>query len=99
MIRVTDDYIIQVDPYNYTVCLNKPKKAIDKETGKESITYPAVGYCGSLENALLLIRGRLIRDELENGEYSLLEAVETVRRITVDFQQIMADAMKGEPKE
>lgn len=99
MIKVTDDYIIQVDPYNYTVCLNKPKKTIDKETGKESITYPAVGYCGSLENALLLIRGRLIRDELENGEYSLLEVVETVQKITADFKSIIEAAMKGETEE
>jgi hypothetical protein len=99
MIKVTEDYVIQVDDLNYTVCENKPYTSIDKKSGRDSTRYPIVGYCSSLENALSLVRGRLIRDALKNGDRSLSEAIETVQKITADFQQIIADAMKGEPKE
>jgi hypothetical protein len=48
-----------------------------------------VGYLGSLENALFLIRRLMIRDGLENADTDLVGALRTVRQITDEFERTM----------
>lgn len=88
MIHVTDKYLIGVDDLNYTVHINRPQTKKGRN-GKDSTFYPVVGYCGSLENALLLIRERLIRDGLKNAESTLFQAISEVKRITTEFEEVV----------
>ena len=89
MIKVNEKYLIDVDDYNYTVYENKPQQVVDKQTGKEHTRYPAIGYFGGLQKALLFIRDRMVRDELKNLEGTLEEALRVVNNITSDFQSVM----------
>ena len=76
-IRVTDDYIIDVDPYNYTAKVDMHKIYVDKQ-GNETPVYKTIGYYGDLKQA---VRGCLkydIRKSLGEGEKSLYEAVKLV---------------------
>lgn len=87
MITVNDRYIIQVDKYNFIVCKNDPHTVTDSKTGRSRTEYTVVGYLGSLENALFLIRRLMIRDGLENADTDLAGALRMVRQITDEFER------------
>lgn len=48
MIKLTDEYFIDIDDYNYTLC--KQMKTIDKRTGKPN--QKALGYYGNMRDCL-----------------------------------------------
>jgi hypothetical protein len=98
VIKVNEKYLIDVDDYNYTVYENKPQQVVDKQTGKEHTRYPAIGYFGGLQKALLFIRDRMVRDELKGADTDLCGALEVVTNITNDFKQVM-DRILAEKEE
>jgi len=84
MIRVNDDYIIDVDPHNYIVKrdLHKVKVTVDDETGEEKTRTPqfyTVGYFGDVPSAVKGIIRDMNRLELSEGVHSLTEAVNIVQ--------------------
>ena len=82
MIRVNDDYIIEVDYFNYTPKrdLHKTTTRTDKKTG-EVITensYATIGHYCNLTGAIKGIIGDMNRRELSEGVIELSEAVNLV---------------------
>lgn len=83
MIRVNDDYIIDVDPHNYIVKrdLHKERVTVNDKTGEESRTpvYYTVGYFGDIPSAVRGIIRDMNRLGLSEGIHSLIEAVTIVQ--------------------
>lgn len=80
MIRINDDYVIDVDSLNYTVMRDYHK--IDKD-GKQILR--AEGYYTTLEKALLAVREMLVKKSLGESEYTLESALTCVRTINNEF--------------
>ena len=91
MIRINEDYIIDVDEAQYTLKQDAHKTSIDKRTGAESPVYYVVGYYRNLENAL---RGyiRIQTDKrLKGGEYALREALDVIREEREKVERMIAE--------
>ena len=98
MIRVNDDYIIDVDPHNYIVKrdLHKVRVTLNDKTGEEtrSPLYYTVGYFGDIPSA---VRG-IIRDMnklgLSEGIHTLTEAVKIVQDNNKQFYDLLDRAFE-----
>lgn len=87
MIRVNDDYVIEVDEMNYTVKKDLHKKAVDKN-GEEYDMYKTLGYFNNLENALSgIIKNRLVT-AYSDGEITLEEAIERLGDIYYEYTSL-----------
>ena len=62
MIRINDDWIINVDRYQYTL-------AKDTHREKEKYRYDAVGHYSTLTNALNGLLREMVKDKLKDGEF------------------------------
>lgn len=82
MIRVNDDYIIEVDSFNYTVKRDTHKKRVvrDKITLKETEIdlFTNVGYFNDLTGAIKGVIEDMNKRDLSRRTVTLLEAVEIV---------------------
>lgn len=98
MIRVSEDYIIDVDPHNYIVKrdLHKVKVKVDDETGEEtqSPQYYTVGYFGDIPSAIRGIIRDMNRTELSGGVFSLTEAVKMVQDNNKRFYDLLDRAFE-----
>lgn len=83
MIRVNDDYIIDVDPHNYIVKrdLHKERVTVNDKTGEEtrSPQYNTVGYFGDIPSAIRGVIRDMNRLGVSEGVHSLTEAVKIVQ--------------------
>lgn len=93
MIRLNDDYLIEIDSCNYTVKrdLHRIRVKIDKVTGEESRTpdYSTVGYFGTLPGAIKGVIEDMNRTHLKNGEHDLQEALAVILENNRKFSQLM----------
>lgn len=80
MIRINDDYVIEVDELNYTLKQDMHKK--DKEGNHVYKTY---GYYNNLESAFKGAIEVQTKKSLANTEISLYDAVTCVRNIHKEF--------------
>lgn len=93
MIRFNDDWVIDVDAYNYILKrdLHKMEKSRD---GKSMVpAYNTVGYYGSLRKALEHLREEIIRDKLRDGTHPLCEALQTIRDCTREWNEAVERIM------
>lgn len=98
MIRVNDDYIIDVDPHNYIVKrdLHKERVTVNDKTGEETRTpsYYTVGYFGDLPSAVRGIIRDMNRQGLSEGTFSLTEAVKMVQDNNKRFYDLLDRAFE-----
>ena len=73
MIRVNEDYVVDVDKLCYAAKIDKHKK--DK---KDNDIYEVVGYYGTLEEALKGIVKFMNRCKLSEGVHTLKEAIQII---------------------
>lgn len=97
MIRVNDDYIIDIDPHNYIPKrdLHREKVSIDKNG--EEIRVPqfdTVGYFGDLAGAVRGIIRDINRRDLDTGTHDLEEAIKIVRSNNDTFYDLLDRALK-----
>lgn len=90
MIRFNDDWIIDIDEYNYTV--KKDMHCIRTRVRRDGTTYQedvfdTKGYYGSLEKALKRIRDEIIKDEFKDSAHQLSEALQTIRECTREWNE------------
>ena len=74
MIKLIDDYVINVDQYEY--CLAKDTHRTNKE-GKE--IYKPISHYSNLEGAIKGCINQLNAKKLSEGVYELAEAVEIIK--------------------
>lgn len=82
MIKLFDDWVIEVDSYNYTLAEYKgERKRIDKH-GVERME-PLIeryGYYRGIGEALKALRGIIVRRSVQNGLLTLSEALRAIEK-------------------
>jgi hypothetical protein len=89
MIRVNDDWVIEVEPLCYTLKkdLHKNVKAKD---GKTMIpAYKTVGYFSSPAKALDRLGEEIIRDKLSKPLNGLGEVAEAIREARAEWRELV----------
>lgn len=93
MIRVNDDYIIDVDPYNYTVKrdLHKVKQTVNEITEEVTLTplFRTVGHFGDIPSAVRGVIRDMNRLGLSEGIHSLTEAIKIVQDNNKQFYDLL----------
>lgn len=92
MIRLIEDYVVEVDPMNYILARDTGRT--DKDTGR-TILKP-ISYHQSLEKAVDACRQEYVRRGVQNVSISLSEAVNMFRERDARFHKILAQCMRGE---
>lgn len=88
MVRVNEQYVIDVDERNYTVKLDKHKT--DK---KGNPIYDVCGYYGTLETAIKGVIGSMNKSKLSQGTHTLEEAVKIVCENNKQFEEMLERAV------
>lgn len=90
MIKLDDQYCIDVDSYNYT--LQKVSTALTgKNAGKEY--YKAIGYYSDITGALEAYYKENVRQELSKGSMTLTEALRTISDVADRVTQTIRSAV------
>ena len=92
MIRIDDDYYIDSDGKNYIVCRDLHKIAHRKNDDGTVTDYPdfqPIGYYGSLSGAVRGLSGHLAMKAFSEGDYTLSEAVEEIRKINKGLSDLL----------
>ena len=82
MVKVNDDYIIEVDSLNYTVKRDEHRTREEKVTGSDEVkvvpVFTTVGYFYDLTASIRGVIKDMNRRELGSGTHTLQEAVDIV---------------------
>lgn len=96
MIRVNEDWIIDVDNYNYILKKNLHKK-VKQKNRKESImvdAFDTVGYYRTLSGAFEALGKEIIKDKLSTASCTLAEATGVLKECREEWKQLV-DEVKG----
>lgn len=88
MIRIDNDYVIDIDANNYIPCVDLHKK-VNNGKGKMIDGYMTIGFYNSLEGALQGLLDYKVKKSLSDGEKSLETAVGTLRGIYKEFEELV----------
>lgn len=99
MIRVNEDWIIEVEPLCYTLKkdLHKTVKAKDGKTMVPA--YKTVGYFSSPDKALNRLGEEIIRDRLSKPLNGLGEVAEAIREAREELKELVRLVTEGEINE
>ena len=89
MIRVNDDYVIDVDSMCYTTKIDKHKT--DK---KGNPVYEVVGYYKDLDGAILAVVKSMNRKELSEGVHDLKSALGIIQASNEQFEKLLREVIK-----
>lgn len=92
MIRIDDDYYIDVDGRNYIICKDYHRTEVRKmPDGREAKfkAFEAIAYYGSLSGAVSGLAKYLAMQKFSAGEYKLWEAVEEIRKINKGLSDLI----------
>jgi len=98
MIKVNENYIIDIDSYEYTVKrdLHRKKNVKSQTTGEivEVDDYATVGHYGSLVSAVKGVIANMNRCKLREGVYTLEEAVAIVLENNNKVSELLEKALE-----
>ena len=97
MIRVNEDWVIDVDNYNYTLQRDMHRTALIKVEGKEveRPVYKSVGYFATLDQALNRLLDEDIRERFKDGEHTLKEAIRVTKESRESWEDLIRRCMNG----
>lgn len=90
MIKLTGNYVVQVDVHNYTLLRDRGKP--DKD-GRP--TYETIGCYGDLAGALSGAIQHMTRLRLSDGKHELADAVRVIRECHDAFKGLLEQAVGG----
>ncbi len=90
MIKLTGNYVVQVDVHNYILMRDRGKP--DKNG---SPTYETLGYFGDLAGALNGAIRHMTRTRLSEGDHELADAVQVIRECTDEFKGMLEQVKEG----
>ena len=95
MIRINEDWVIDVDPFNYTIKKDLHKQ-IKQKGGNVVDLFNVVGYYGTLDAAFNALGEQIIKDKLSTACYTLTEAVTALKECRKEFNELIKqiDEMK-----
>ena len=98
MIRINDDWIIDIDKYNYTLRRDMHTTRTVKKNGEkvEENVYTTVGHYSSIDKALENLGKEVIRYKLMSAEYDLKTAVEVIRECRDEWQRLTEEVRRSE---
>ena len=92
MIRINDDWVIDVDQYNYILKKDlhivRTRKNKDGSEAEEH-GYKVAGYFSSLSGALRGFGEEIIRDKLKEPSRTLSEAVTAIRECQEEIRRLV----------
>lgn len=91
MIRVSNDYVIDVDEMNYVVKRDEHRERYDSKSKKHYQSYDPIAYFRTLEQAIYYLAERDAAAEISKGEVGLSDAVRIIDRA----HQRIAEAVHG----
>jgi len=93
MIRVNEDWVIDVDDKNYTVMRDEHKISFNKLYNKEMPQYTNVAYFGKMAHVLPFLAERIAKEKIMKypEDISLSEAIQEIK----DAYQLVADAVEN----
>lgn len=97
MVRLNREYIVEVEPHNYTLKRDMNKK-ISKVTKLgdevEEDVYNVLGYYGNLQQAIKGAIADMNIRKLSRGEHTLEEAIAIIAKNNEKFDRILKKATK-----
>ena len=94
MIRINDDWVIDVDEHNYILKRDMHIETVRKD-GRQQHVYKVEGYFSSPQKALKAFGEEIVRDRLKAAEMGLADAVRTVQDTYEEWRRVVEEAMKG----
>lgn len=94
MIRVDDDFIIDVDSMNYMPKVKRIRT--NKETGEKYEHYEVLGYYSTLQGAIRGVLDYKVRILSSVEEKPLETALKEVERIYKQFNELLGRILDGE---
>lgn len=92
MIRVNDDYVIQVDNLNYTAMRDAHRKTTRTDKNGATVevdAYVTIGYFKNLSGAIKGIIADMNARKLSDGVHTLKEALEIVTHNNDRFYELL----------
>lgn len=89
MVHLIENYYAIPNNMGFTLAVDKNKT--DKKGNK---VYDTIGYCGSFEEVIFLLKRKAVDQRLQNGLYELSEALMVIRATTEEIQSALMDAEK-----
>ena len=81
MVHLIENYYALTNNMGFTLAVDKGKT--DKEGNK---IYDTIGYCGSFEETVSLLRRKVVDQRLQNGSYELSEALAVIENVTEEIK-------------
>lgn len=98
MVRVNDDYIIEVDSLNYTVKRDEHRVRVEADKDGNEVkrvpVFTTVGYYYDLATSIRGVIKDMNRRQLGNGTHELREAVNMVMNNNRHFEALLEKALK-----
>ena len=88
MIRVNEDWVVDVDSYNYILKKDLHRMTKDRN-GKPIPAYDTQGYFSSLQAALERLGEEMVREKLMGGTRCLAEAVNAIREGRDEWRELI----------
>lgn len=95
MIRINDDYFVDVDENNYVLCYDyhTVKKAKD---GSEAPSFKKIGYFSNLATAFKRCAEEITRGRLKDIDVNLQEACQIVRDCYKEIDDLLRESLQCE---
>lgn len=98
MVRVNEDYIIDIDSYNYTVKLDQHKKIqVKDKTSGEYVSvdsFKTVGYYKDMSQAIKGIIEDINRRELSSGSFTLEESLKIILKNNNKVSELLENVLE-----
>ena len=87
MVHLIENYYALTNNMGFTLAVDKGKT--DKEGNK---IYDTIGYCGSFEETVSLLRRKVVDQRLQNGSYELSEALAVIENVKEEIKAAITNA-------
>ena len=91
MIHLIGNYY--ADPNNMGLTLLERKRTKDKDGNP---TYNTIGYCGSFEETIFLLKRRVVDQKLKSRSMELTEALTVIRETTEEIKNVINGVLEGD---
>lgn len=81
MVHLIENYYAIPNNMGFTLAVDKGKT--DKEGNK---IYDTIGYCGSFEETISLLRRKVVDQRLQNGLHELSEALTVIENVKEEIK-------------
>ena len=89
MIHLIENYYADPNNMGFTLVIDKGRK--DKD-GKA--LYDTVGYCGSFEEVIYLLKRKVVNDRLKEESMELRETLQVIRDATREITEAMKEVSR-----